>query len=47
MLHNANVNEQDIEGMTPLHYASMRGNTVVAAALMEQSDLNIDVQFTY
>ncbi len=39
----AKVNEKDRYGLTPLHYASMRGNNKAVVELLECKDVDIEV----
>lgn len=41
--NKADPNKFDVDGMTPLHFASIRGNLPVAIALTKHSNLNINV----
>ena len=43
----ADINAQDAYGMTPLHYAAMRGNTVVAGQLLKCKSITVDVSFVF
>ena len=42
--NGANVDAVDIYGMTPLHYAAMRGNDVAARDLLTYDIVNIEVR---
>ena len=39
----ADINERDIYGQTPLHYACMRGNEVATRELLQYSQLQLEV----
>ena len=39
----ANINIQDKYGQTPLHYAAMRGNEIVAKELLALPFINVEV----
>ena len=42
--NGAELNAHDIYGLTPLHYAAMRGNDVAARDLLGYSGVNIEVR---
>lgn len=39
----AKVNAQDSYGMTPLHYAAMKGNIAAVKELLQSNEINVDV----
>lgn len=44
---NAKINIEDRYGQTPLHYAAMRGNEIVAKELLALPGINLEVIYIY
>ena len=44
--NGADINQEDKYGLTPLHYAAMRGNELAMKQLLSYSDVNVEVSMS-